>query len=157
MHLQLPHHATIQRYFIAQLQMPKTITSLTNLNTNKVLSPYRNPHLQAVVAITWNLNSSVQINCSKHSTNHLHRKITTNKPETDSFTKPHKKWTSWSRTLYCLFCNLTKISHKRRCIQRYIENKQFTLDFSSSIFMNSIKCFTSGYISQITFKMNNFE
>ena len=63
----------------------------------------------------------------------------------DSFAKPHKKWTSWRRTLYCYFCDLTKVSHKRRCIQRYMKNKQFTVDFSSSILMNSRKCFTKGY------------
>ena len=145
MHLQLSHHATIQRFFIAQLQMPKTITSLPNLDTNKALHPYRKPHPQAETVITRNLNSSVQINCSKDSTDHLLRKITTNNSETDSFAKPYKKWTSWRRTLYHYFCDLTKISDKRRCIQRYMGNEQFTSDFSSSILMNSRKCFTNGY------------
>ena len=37
-----------------------------------------------------------------------------------------------------------------------MENKQVTLDLSSSILINSRKCFTSGYTQQITFEMNNF-
>ena len=85
----------------------------------------------------------LQINCSNHSTNHLLRNTTTSNHKTDSFTKPHKKWASWRRTLYCHFCDLTKISNKRSCIQRYMENKQVTVDFSSSILMNSRKCFTN--------------
>ena len=135
--------------------MPKTITSLSNFNTDKALPPYRNP--QAAIAITWNVNSSVQINCSKYSTNHLLCKTTTNNSETDSFAKPHKKWTSWIRAVYRHFCDLTTISDKRKCIQRHMKNKQFTVDFSSSILMNSGKCFSKGYTWQITLKMNDFE
>ena len=137
--------------------MPKTITSLPNLNTNKALHPYRNPHPQAAIVITWNLNSSVQINCSNDSTNRLLCKTTTNNSETHSFAKSYKTWSSWRRTLYYAFCDLTKISHKRRCIQRYTENEQFTSDFSSSTLMNSRKCFTNRYTWQITFEMNSFQ
>ena len=99
----------------------------------------------------------LQINYSNHSTNHLVRKITTKNPETDSFAKPHKKWTSWIRAVYRHFCDLMTISDKRKCIQRHMENKQFTLDFSSSILMNSGKCFTKGFTWQITLKKYNFE
>ena len=68
-----------------------------------------------------------------------------------------KQRTSWSRTLYYHFCDLTKISNKHRLIQRYIENEQFTVDFCSHILMSWRKYFTNGYTLKNYIQNENFQ
>ena len=97
--LRFLQYTTIQKFFIAQLQMLKTILSLPNLRINNALTPYRIPHLQAAISVMWNSNRTVKINPSNHSTTLLLRKTTIDSLEMDSFIKLHKKWTSRRRTL----------------------------------------------------------